>query len=116
MSSPVPKVYLLDVEGTVAPVTLTTEVLFPYARAHFEKFLRDGLVREMESLKPGDSPEGMIMLDVAELMRENQAETDSEAPWILSHDGAPMNPADAIPRMLAHVYWLMDRDSKSTAL
>jgi enolase-phosphatase E1 len=110
------KLYLLDVEGTVAPVTLTSEVLFPYARRHFEEFLREGLVQEMENLKPGDSPEGMIMLDVAGLMRENQAETDSEAPWILSHDGAPMNPANAIPRILAYVYWLMDRDRKSAAL
>ncbi len=110
------KLYLLDIEGTVAPVTLTGEVLFPYARKHFERFLREGLLQEMENLKPGDSPEGTIMLDVAGLMQENQAETDSEAPWILSHDGAPMNPADAIPRILDYVYWLMDRDRKSTAL
>ncbi|WP_058188354.1 acireductone synthase [Terracidiphilus gabretensis] len=110
------KLYLLDVEGTVAPVTLTGEVLFPYARRHFEEFLREGLVREMENLKPEDSPEGMIMLDVAGLMQENQAEADSDAPWILSHDGAAMNPANAIPRILAYVYWLMDRDRKSTAL
>jgi enolase-phosphatase E1 len=116
MSAERPKLYLLDVEGTVAPVTLTAGLLFPYARRHFEEFLREGLVREMENLKPEDSPEGMIMLDVAGLMRENQAETDSDAPWILSHDGAPMNPAEAIPRMLAYVYWLMDRDRKSTAL
>ena len=116
MSLTVPKLYLLDVEGTVAPVTLTTRVLFPYARRHFEEFLREGLVREMENLKPGDSPEGMIMLDVAGLMRENQAETGSEAPSILSQEGDSMSPANAIPRILAYVYWLMDRDRKSTAL
>ena len=29
MSEARPKVYLLDVEGTIAPLTLTTEVLFP---------------------------------------------------------------------------------------
>jgi enolase-phosphatase E1 len=116
MSSTAPKLYLLDVEGTVAPVTLTTEVLFPYARKHFETFLREGLVLEMENLKPGDSPDGMIMLDVAGLMQENQAETDPEAPSILPLAGVSMSPAYAIPRMLAYVYWLMDRDRKSTAL
>lgn len=110
------KLYLLDVEGTVAPVTLTSEVLFPYARRHFEEFLREGLVREMENLKPGDSPEGMIMLDVAELMREDQAETDPDAPSIVPQEGAAISPESAIPRMLAYVYWLMDRDRKSTAL
>src|SRR5579863_6968613 len=41
------KIYLLDVEGTVAPLTLTTEVLFPYARAHFESFLKQN-VAEIE--------------------------------------------------------------------
>ena len=116
MSLERPTLYLLDVEGTVAPLTLTSEVLFPYARKHFETFLREGLVREMENLKPDDSPEGMIMLDVAGLMQENQAETDSEAPSILSQDGTLMSPAYAIPRILAYVYWLMERDRKSTAL
>ncbi len=111
-----PKVYLLDIEGTIAPLTLTSEVLFPYARKHFEGFLREGLVREMEGLRPGDSPAGTIMLDVADLMREDQAEADPDAPSILPHDGAAMSPESAIPRILAYVYWLMDRDRKSTAL
>ena len=35
-----PRLYLLDVEGTVAPISLVTEQLFPYARAHFEEFLQ----------------------------------------------------------------------------
>jgi enolase-phosphatase E1 len=116
MSSTAHKLYLLDIEGTVAPVTLTTGLLFPYARRHFEEFLREELVWEMENLKPGDSPEGMIMLDVAGLMQENQAETDPEVPSILPLAGVSMSPAYAIPRMLAYVYWLMDRDRKSTAL
>ena len=33
------KVYLLDVEGTVAPIAFVYEQLFPYARKHFEAFL-----------------------------------------------------------------------------
>ena len=54
MSEARPKLYLLDVEGTIAPLTLTTEVLFPYARRHFALFLErhrnDETVREDLSL------------------------------------------------------------------
>ena len=39
MNDPSPQVYLLDVEGTVAPVAFVYEQLFPYARAHFRAFL-----------------------------------------------------------------------------
>ena len=32
---------LLDVEGTIAPMSLVYEQLFPYARAHFERYLQN---------------------------------------------------------------------------
>ena len=32
--------FLLDVEGTVAPISLVYDQLFPYARAHFQRFLQ----------------------------------------------------------------------------
>src|SRR5579871_6384773 len=35
-----PRVHLLDVEGTVAPISLVSEQLFPYARARFGDFLK----------------------------------------------------------------------------
>ena len=35
-----PKLFLLDVEGTIAPLSLVYEQLFPYARAHFERYLQ----------------------------------------------------------------------------
>ena len=35
-----PKLFLLDVEGTVAPISLIYDQMFPYARAHFERFLQ----------------------------------------------------------------------------
>ena len=35
-----PKLFLLDVEGTIAPLSLVYEQLFPYARAHFQTFLQ----------------------------------------------------------------------------
>lgn len=118
-----PRVYLLDVEGTVAPLSLTSEVLFPYARAHFEAFLRDAVAqmeREIDNA-PRELREGSLLWDFFRLQVENRDETDPDAPRILppgmedAHT-VSMSPAIAIPRILAYVYWLMDRDRKSTAL
>ena len=100
-----PKLYLLDIEGTVAPLTLTSELLFPYARTHLPDFLnrkrRDEAVRA----------------DLALLAEENGNEAG---------EGVPRLPPIARPedtetprfRLDAMVYllWLMDRDRKSTAL
>jgi 2,3-diketo-5-methylthio-1-phosphopentane phosphatase len=115
-----PKLYLLDVEGTVAPVSFVTETLFPYARKHFEEFLWR-VAPEMSDLKPGQSPEGSILMDTMLLARENQEETAPEAPRILPPECArlgvvSMSPAKGIQRVLEYIYWLMDRDRKSTAL
>jgi enolase-phosphatase E1 len=127
MSEPQPRVYLLDVEGTVAPLTLTAEVLFPYARAHFEQFLRENEA-EIEP-RQGEDPlaEGSVWRDLMALGLENKKEADGEAPriWPIAAsdaqvEGKPllisMSPDEAIPKFLEYVYWLMDRDRKSTAL
>jgi enolase-phosphatase E1 len=87
------KVYLLDVEGTVAPLTLTSEVLFPYARKHLAEFLK-----KHES-------DAAVRADLALLGKENLA--DVEAPQCA--DGS-------IDAALGYLLWLMDRDRKSTAL
>jgi enolase-phosphatase E1 len=124
---------LLDIEGTVAPLTLTSEVLFPYARAHFEEFLRSGIgefddfvkrsagVIERTGFGPAEMGEGSVMMDLALLRLENENERDRDAPQIISAEAASrgvvsMSPAVGIPRVLEYVYWLMDRDRKSTAL
>lgn len=92
-----PKLYLLDVEGTVAPLTLTTEQLFPYARAHFGAFLRR------------HAQDAAVQADLALLAEENRVENESGAPrFALS--------GDAVAPALAYLLWLMDRDRKSTAL
>ena len=123
-----PKLYLLDIEGTVAPLTLTTEQLFPYARKHFEVFLKEYFAdfeKHRDFLK--ENLEGSVFWDVMMLALENRAEADPNAPRILpdfihepGFSGNPnavsMSPAAAIPRILVYVYWLMDRDRKSTAL
>ncbi len=119
-----PKLYLLDVEGTVAPLSLTSEVLFPYARAHFDFFLRQSIAEfEMkgDDVEPRDIGEGTVLWDLAMLRLENRADPDPEAPQILPDSVAElgvvsMSPAHGIPRILKYIYWLMDHDRKSTAL
>ena len=90
------RLYLLDIEGTVAPLTLTSDLLFPYARRHLPSFLRE---------HAGDDP---VRADLALLAEENQADADADRP-ILSRP-------DKIDSALAYLLWLMDRDRKSTAL
>jgi enolase-phosphatase E1 len=101
-----PKLYLLDIEGTVAPLTLTTGQLFPYARTHLRAFLEqnagDAAVRE----------------DLALLAAENRVETDPAVPCQLA-EVSEMDAGDGARfRMGAYLYlsWLMERDRKSTAL
>jgi enolase-phosphatase E1 len=122
------RLYLLDVEGTVAPISLVSKQLFPYARAHFESFLTQNVAeieRKGEAVEPGDFGEGSVLWDLAMLRRENRAESDPEAPQILpdsvaelgfNPESVSMSPAYGIPRILQYIYWLMDRDRKSTAL
>lgn len=100
-----PKLCLLDVEGTVAPLTLTSEVLFPYARAHFAEFLSRNFEQEA------------VRADLALLSEENRGEAALDAPRIATGckrtpDGKPA----FVGGSLAYLLWLMDRDRKSTAL
>jgi 2,3-diketo-5-methylthio-1-phosphopentane phosphatase len=119
------RVYLLDVEGTVAPISLVTEQLFPYARAHFAIFLEQN----------AGNPE--VESDLALLAEENRAESESEVPHISSlepaqqlrapsgYPGPTSGPGSRLASgervgnkeaALAYLLWLMDRDRKSTAL
>jgi enolase-phosphatase E1 len=88
------RVYLLDVEGTVAPVSFVYEQLFPYARKHFREFLIKSL------------PDNAVRWDLVALAREYRAEADADAPRCLG-DGV---------ESLDYIFWLMDLDRKSTAL
>lgn len=81
---------LLDIEGTTTPVDFVHQVLFPYARARVHDYL------ELHANDPG------VRADIALLRAEHAAE--SPAP-----DLPPWNPE-------SYVYWLMDRDRKSTGL
>lgn len=82
---------LLDIEGTTTPIEFVHQVLFPYARARVHDYL------EQYADDPG------VRADVALLHAEYAAESPD------SPDLPPWNPE-------AYVYWLMDRDRKSTGL
>ncbi len=120
-----PRLYLLDVEGTVSPVSLVTEQLFPYARAHFESFLKSSfadLEKNPETLEHLSTTEHSFLQDLARLRAENRAEQDPDAPSLMPQ-GIPrdqmnffMKTSDFIPIALRYINWLMDRDRKSTAL
>jgi len=82
---------LLDIEGTTTPIAFVHQVLFPYARARVHDYL------EQHSDDPA------VRADVALLHAEYAAESPH------SPDLPPWDPE-------AYVYWLMDRDRKSTGL
>ena len=82
---------LLDIEGTTTPIAFVHQVLFPYARARIHDYLQ----------QHADDP--AVRADVALL----HAEYAAEAPR--SHDLPAWSPE-------VYVYWLMDRDRKSTGL
>ncbi len=119
-----PSLYLLDVEGTIAPCSLTRELLIPYARKHLETFLRlsiAALEQKGGNLAAGDLAADSLFHDLALLQAENHTESDVNAPRIAPNrvtegQRSDANPSDAIPNILAYLYWLMDRDSDSIAL
>src|SRR5215469_258102 len=91
-----PKLFLLDVEGTIAPISLIYEQLFPYAREHFPQFLRE------------HCEDAGVQEDLTILAQENSRETEEGCPRFAE----PGNWKKANP----YIFWLMDRDRKSTAL
>ena len=90
------RVYLLDVEGTVAPISLVQEQLFPYARANFSAFL------QTNAGDPG------VAADLLHLEEENKAESDVGRPEFAVALGWK--------KAMNYLLWLRDRDRKSTAL
>ena len=81
---------LLDIEGTTTPIEFVQQVLFPYARARVHDYLA----------QHADDPG--IRADLALLHAEHAAEPPAAHP-------PPWDPE-------AYIYWLMDRDRKSTGL
>jgi enolase-phosphatase E1 len=91
----------LDIEGTTSPIEFVYEVLFPYARLHLEEYLkRNAGCEELER----------DLLQLREEHAKDLAEALAPPEWI----DAP--PDAQIQSVVRYVFWLMDRDRKSTGL
>ena len=85
---------LLDIEGTVTPISFVHDVLFPYARAHVESFL----------VSHSNQPE--VQTDIRKL-RDEQASDIEELRQL---------PIDSIDTVVTYVNRLIQLDRKSPAL
>jgi enolase-phosphatase E1 len=85
---------LLDIEGTVTPISFVHEILFPYAREHVNNYLSQHL----------QEPE--VQADIQKL-REEQANDAEEL---------RQPPIDSIDTAVTYVNRLIDLDRKSPAL
>lgn len=85
---------LLDIEGTVAPVSYVYDVLFQYARRHLKRFLDD------------HQSEERVRLALELLRKEHREEKDPVAPRM----------AGELEMAAEYCDWLMSKDRKSPAL
>jgi enolase-phosphatase E1 len=85
---------LLDIEGTVTPISFVHEILFPYAREHVNNYLSEHL----------QQPE--VQTDIRKLRDEQASDTDE----------LRQQPIDSIETVVTYVNRLIDLDRKSPAL
>ncbi|MFQ5768125.1 MAG: acireductone synthase [Acidobacteriota bacterium] len=101
---------ILDVEGVTTPVSFVHDVLFPYARARVEAFLRrqskeEDVRRALEELKDQylkDREDGLQPPPWPQAVRSRASRPSTSSP-----DGLPA---------CAYILWLMDHDRKTTGL
>ena len=92
---------LLDIEGTTSPIDFVYGVLFPYARLHLDEYLkRQAGSKELER----------DLLRLREEYVKDSADAPTPPEWI---DAPPDAQMQSVAR---YVFWLMDRDRKSTGL
>lgn len=95
------RVVLLDIEGTTTPIEFVSEVLFPFARKQIESFLKiNGSTEEVRT-------------DLRGMWQQHQADVAQglgPPPWKGESSDRAME------SIIAYVHWLIDRDSKATAL
>jgi enolase-phosphatase E1 len=85
---------LLDIEGTVTPISFVHDVLFPYAREHVDSYLSQHF----------HQPE--VQADVTKLREEQASDTEE----------LRQPPIDSIETVVTYVNRLIDLDRKSPAL
>ena len=96
MSQDTPSAYLLDVEGTTAPIDFVYRVLFPYARDRFLPFLAE---------RASDPEVAAEVRGLSDEHRRDVAAGQKPPAWEDTPEGAT-----------TYALWLMDRDRKATAL
>ena len=90
---------LLDIEGTVTPISFVHDILFPFARTH----VRDYLIQHATTAE--------VEKDTQALFREYSIDQQKgEQPLQIE------NGAWSIDSIIAYVNWLIERDRKSSAL
>jgi len=99
-----PKLYLLDIEGTTSPVSFVYDVLFPYARKHMSGYIARS------------ADDSLVQADLRLLAQENAIDRSSGAPIIYYPQPLSQDPGVALHANVAYLLWLMDKDRKSTAL
>jgi len=90
---------LLDIEGTVTPISFVHDVLFPFARDH----LRDYFAQHSTTAE--------VQEDIAALAREHALDHEKGEQPPQARDGDW-----SIETAVAYIGWLIDRDRKSPAL
>ena len=90
---------LLDIEGTVTPISFVHDVLFPFARDYVENYLSQ------------NSEAPAVQADIKALFRELSIDQERGEQLPQIENGVWSN--DAI---VAYVNWLIERDRKSPAL
>lgn len=99
-----PSLYLLDIEGTTSPVSFVYDVLFPYARKRIPDYVR------------AHAAEPALHADLRLLAQENAIDRAAGAPIIYLSQTLSQDPAEAVQSSIAYLFWLMEKDRKSTAL
>ncbi|MBS1791123.1 MAG: acireductone synthase [Acidobacteria bacterium] len=87
---------LLDIEGTTTPINFVYQVLFPFARRRMHDFLNQHWLADD------------LQTDLVQLREEHAAD-------LLAGLNPPPLQTD-LKSMTEYIYWLMDRDRKSTPL
>src|SRR5690242_17700002 len=85
---------LLDIEGTVTPISFVHDILFPYAREHVDSYLSQHF----------HQPE--VQADMTKLREEQASDTEE----------LRQPPIDSIDTLVTYVNRLIDLDRKSPAL
>ena len=92
---------LLDIEGTITPISFVHDVLFPYARARVKNYLA-------LHFDATDTIADLTLLRAEHALDEQQ---DREPPPL------PDRPLDrSLDAFVEYIFWLMDRDRKSRGL